>query len=43
MTTAAEKWVDSYVRAWTTNEPDDIRAVFTEKAATRGGRMTRSP
>ena len=36
MTTAAEKWVDSYVRAWTSNEPDDIRAVFTDDAVYKG-------
>ena len=32
MTTTAENWVDSYVRAWTSNTPEDIRAVFTEDA-----------
>ena len=25
-------WMDKYLRAWTTNEPDDIRALFTEDA-----------
>jgi hypothetical protein len=25
-------WMDQYVRAWTSNEPDDIRALFTEDA-----------
>jgi len=32
MTNAAETWVALYRRAWETNEPDDIRAVFTEDA-----------
>lgn len=25
-------WVDAYRRAWESNEPDDIRALFTENA-----------
>jgi uncharacterized protein (TIGR02246 family) len=25
-------WIDSYVRAWNTNDPVDIRALFTEDA-----------
>jgi hypothetical protein len=25
-------WIDGYVRAWNSNEPDDIRALFTEDA-----------
>ena len=25
-------WMDLYVRAWSSNEPDDIRALFTEDA-----------
>lgn len=36
MTTAAERWVELYVRAWTTNAPDDIRATFTDDAVYKG-------
>ena len=25
-------WIDSYVRAWHSNDPDDIAALFTENA-----------
>jgi uncharacterized protein (TIGR02246 family) len=25
-------WIDGYVRAWNTNDPDDIRALFTPDA-----------
>jgi hypothetical protein len=25
-------WVEGYVRAWTSNDPDEIRALFTEDA-----------
>lgn len=27
-----EEWVGRYVRAWNTNDPDDIRALFTDDA-----------
>jgi len=30
---AARRWVEAYENAWKTNEPDDIRALFTEDAA----------
>jgi uncharacterized protein (TIGR02246 family) len=29
---AATAWVDGYVRAWRSNEPDDIAALFTDDA-----------
>lgn len=29
---AVTLWVDAYRRAWESNEPDDIRALFTEDA-----------
>ena len=32
MTDAVKQWIESYVRAWTSNEPEDIRALFTEDA-----------
>lgn len=25
-------WMDQYERAWTSNDPEDIRALFTEDA-----------
>ena len=27
-----EEWVEGYVRAWNSNDPDDIAALFTEDA-----------
>ena len=27
-----ERWVDGYVKAWNSNEPDDIKVLFTEDA-----------
>ncbi|HMC36888.1 MAG TPA: nuclear transport factor 2 family protein, partial [Actinomycetota bacterium] len=27
------RWVDRYVKAWSSNDPKDIRALFTEDAA----------
>ncbi len=27
-----ERWTDDYVKAWNSNDPDDIRALFTEDA-----------
>lgn len=27
-----ETWIERYLRAWETNDPDDIRALFTEDA-----------
>ncbi|WP_347976611.1 nuclear transport factor 2 family protein [Microbacterium sp. ProA8] len=30
---AARRWVEAYENAWKTNEPDDIRALFTDDAA----------
>ncbi len=32
MSEAAKAWVDGYVKAWTSNTEDDIRALFTEGA-----------
>jgi uncharacterized protein (TIGR02246 family) len=28
-----QAWIDGYVRAWSSNDPDDIGALFTEDAA----------
>lgn len=27
-----ERWVEEYVKAWNTNDPDDIKPLFTEDA-----------
>lgn len=32
---AARRWIEGYVRAWESNEPDEIRALFTEDAEYR--------
>lgn len=37
---AAEDWMRRYVLAWTTNDPDDIRALFTADADYRDGPTT---
>lgn len=37
---AAEEWIARYVRAWSTNDPDDIRSLFTEDAEYRDGPST---
>ena len=35
MTDGIEKWVEAYRRAWESNDPDDIRALFTDDAEYR--------
>jgi hypothetical protein len=35
MTGPVTAWVEAYRRAWESNEPDDIRALFTETAEYR--------
>lgn len=35
MTDALESWIDGYQRAWQSNDPEDIRALFTEDATYR--------
>lgn len=32
---AARRFISGYLRAWRSNEPDDIRAIFTEDAVMR--------
>jgi uncharacterized protein (TIGR02246 family) len=32
MTTALTAWITAYLRAWNTNDPNDIRALFTDDA-----------
>jgi uncharacterized protein (TIGR02246 family) len=29
---AVRRWIDGYLHAWTTNDPEDIAAVFTDDA-----------
>jgi hypothetical protein len=41
--TATEQWVEGYLRAWHTYEPDDIRALFTEDAYYRGSPTDPNP
>lgn len=36
MTDTVSTWVEGYRKAWESNEPDDIRALFTEDAVYRG-------
>ena len=33
----AGKWIDGYVKAWNSNHPDDIAALFTEDAVYKTG------
>ncbi|HYI34712.1 MAG TPA: nuclear transport factor 2 family protein [Glaciibacter sp.] len=35
MTGGVEEWVEAYRKAWESNDPDDIRALFTEDAEYR--------
>jgi ketosteroid isomerase-like protein len=35
MTTRIDNWIDGYLRAWESNEPSDIRALFTDDAVYR--------
>ncbi|MEW1836287.1 nuclear transport factor 2 family protein [Microbacterium sp. NPDC079995] len=37
---AANEWIGRYVRAWETNDPDDIRSLFTPEAEYRDGPST---
>ncbi len=37
---AADAWIARYVRAWDTNDPDDIRSLFTPAAEYRDGPST---
>lgn len=37
---AADDWIGRYVHAWGTNDPEDVRALFTEDAEYRDGPST---
>lgn len=43
MTEIVQRWLDRYLIAWQSNDPDDIRALFTEDATYAGGPSIRSP
>lgn len=30
--TPAQRWLDGYIRAWQSKDPDDVRAIFTDDA-----------
>ncbi|WP_332759362.1 nuclear transport factor 2 family protein [Pseudarthrobacter sp.] len=32
MSDAVRSWMEKYIAAWTSNDPEDIRALFTEEA-----------
>lgn len=36
MTDTVSNWVEGYRKAWESNDPEDIRAIFTEDAVYRG-------
>lgn len=37
---AADEWIVRYMHAWETNDPDDIRSLFTQDAEYRDGPST---
>lgn len=37
---AANEWIGRYIRAWDTNDPEDIRSLFTPDAEYRDGPST---
>ena len=43
MTDIVQSWLDRYRIAWSSNEPDDIRALFTEEATHAGGPFDPEP
>nr|WP_133545693.1 nuclear transport factor 2 family protein [Microbacterium sp. BK668] len=43
MTENVREWMDRYLQAWNTNDPDDIRALFTENATYAGGPFDPEP
>lgn len=38
-----QNWLDRYLVAWTSNGPDDIRALFTDDATYAGGPLDPAP
>lgn len=43
MSEIVQTWLDGYRKAWTSNEPDDIRALFTEDATYAGSPFDTTP
>jgi len=43
MTDIVQRWLDGYLVARRTNDPDDIRALFTEDASYAGGPFDPDP
>lgn len=43
MNAIVQDWLDGYLRAWSSNEPDDIRALFTEDGVYAGGPFDPDP
>ena len=43
MNDIVQAWLDNYRTAWASNEPDDIRALFTEGATYAGGPFDPEP
>ncbi len=38
-----QQWLDAYLRAWESNDPDDIRALFTDDGTYAGGPFDPEP
>ena len=43
MTDIVTEWLDKYRTAWASNDPDDIRAMFTEDATYAGSPFDETP
>jgi len=43
MNDIVQNWLDRYLIAWASNEPDDIRALFTEDASYAGSPLDPAP
>lgn len=43
MTDILQNWLDRYLAAWTSNEPADIRSLFTEDATYAGSPLEPEP
>ncbi|MGC5170250.1 nuclear transport factor 2 family protein [Micromonospora sp. DT81.3] len=43
MNESVQNWLDRYLVAWGSNDPDDIRALFTEDATYAGGPFDPEP
>jgi len=42
-TRIVQEWLDKYLLAWASNDPDDIRALFTEDATYAGNPFDTTP